>query len=368
MTESGTPSALFRGRRPAWVVTLALAAVLCVVYWFRVVFGPLLLALAFAYILEPLVQRLTRRGWGRPWAVALIFTVMLVLFLLLMAWLALQGTSLVLSLSEASGRVPAGVEHVIQAARAWVEDLPPQLAPLKARFDELAKPDVWKPMVLPVLKMFGGAVQLVMNGLASLGMLVLMPLYLCYLMLDLELIWQWLKRHLPAHNRDQTLRVLGEVHKGMAAFLRGRVVVAFLKGALTSVGLLFCGTPMAVVVGLAAGILSIVPFIGPFVGFAVAMALTLAETQAALGPAIGVLVVFGVAEAVEGFILTPWVMGKEADLGSLAIIFSVIFWGAALGLFGALVAIPLTLILKILYREYVLPSVEELAEPNGESG
>jgi predicted PurR-regulated permease PerM len=121
-------------------------------------------------------------------------------------------------------------------------------------------------------------------------------------------------------------------------------------------------------VGLAAGILSIVPFIGPFLGFAVAMALTLAETKAALGPAIGVIVVFGVAEFVEGFILTPWVMGKEADLGSLAIIFSVIFWGAALGLFGALVAIPLTLILKILYREYVLPSVEELAEADSASG
>jgi AI-2 transport protein TqsA len=111
-----------------------------------------------------------------------------------------------------------------------------------------------------------------------------------------------------------------------------------------------------------------VPFIGPFVGFAVAMALTLAETKAALGPAIGVVAVFAVAEVVEGFILTPWVMGKEADLGPLTIVFSVIFWGAALGLFGALVAIPLTVTLKILYREYVLPSVEELARTDSAPG
>ena len=72
---------MFGGSRPAWVVTLALAAVLLLVYWFRGVFGPLLLALAFAYILEPLVQKLTRRGWRRPWAVGLIFGVMMVLFL-----------------------------------------------------------------------------------------------------------------------------------------------------------------------------------------------------------------------------------------------------------------------------------------------
>ena len=91
----------------------------------------------------------------------------------------------------------------------------------------------------------------------------------------------------------------------------------------------------------------------------------MAEPEAGLGPASGGIVVFGVAECVAGFILTRWVMGKGADRGSLAIIFAVIFWGAALGLFGALVAIPLTLILKILYREYVLPSVEELAEPDG---
>ena len=246
--------------------------------------------------------------------------------------------------------------------KAWVDQLPAQLAPLKEKLADLAKPEELEKLALPVLQMFGGAVGGVVNGLASLGTLVLMPLYLCYLMLDLGLIWEWIKKHVPAHNRDKTLRVLDQIHRGMAAFLRGRVVVAFLKGVLTAVGLLFCGTPLAVVVGLAAGVLSIVPFIGPFLGFAVAMALTLAETQAALGPALGVIVVFMVAEGVEGFVLTPWVMGKEADLGSLAIIFSVIFWGAALGLFGALVAIPLTLILKIFYREYVLPSVEELAE------
>jgi len=365
MSESGPPRVLFRGRRAAWIVTLALAAALAVIYWFRVVFGPLLLALAVAYILEPLVQKLTRRGWSRAWAVGLIFAAMLVLFLLLIVWLTVQGASLVLSLSDPD-KVLAGVGHVVQAAQTWVDGLP--LEPLKTKLEKLARPEVWEPMVSPVLKMFGSALQLVINGLLSLGVLVLMPLYLCYLMLDLDSIWRWIQKHLPAHNREQTLRVLGEIHTGMAAFLRGRVVVAALKGVFTAVGLLFCSTPLAVVVGLAAGILSIVPFIGPFVGFAIAMALTLADTKAALGPAVGVVAVFAVAEVVEGFILTPWVMGKGADLGPLTIVFSVIFWGAALGLFGALVAIPLTLTLKILYREYVLPSVEELAGADGGPG
>lgn len=359
MTENGSAQVLFRGRRAAWVVTLALLAVLAVVYWFRVVFGPLLLALAVAYILEPLVKKLTARGWRRTWAVTLMFTVILLAFLLLVVWLAVEGTSLVLSLSEASGRVPEGIENLIGRAKGWLAGLPPPLQ------DKLAGLE-WKPVVLPVLQMFGKAAQVVINGVASLGTLVLMPLYLCYLMLDLESIWQWIKRHLPAHNRERTLNVLAEIHKGMAAFLRGRVVVAALKGALTAVGLFFCGTPFFVVVGLAAGVLSIVPFIGPFVGFGVAIALTVG-TEASLGPAIGVIGVFAAAEIIEGFILTPWVMGKEADLGSLTIIISVIFWGAALGLFGALVAIPLTLILKILYREFVLPSVEELAESGGET-
>ena len=189
-----------------------------------------------------------------------------------------------------------------------------------------------------------------------------MPIYLFYVMLDLERIWSWIKSHLPARNREHTLGVLLQLHSGMSAFLRGRVIIAFLKGVLTAIGLLFCGTPMAVVVGLLAGLLSIVPFLGPTVAFVTALALTLAE-QMSVTNMVLVIAVFAIAETVEGLILTPLVMKQGADLHPLTILFCVVFWGAAFGAFGILVAIPLTLVVKVLIQEYVMPSVRSVAAP-----
>ena len=303
MSETGTGNRRFGGQRAAWVVALALLAVLVVVYWFRVVFGPLLLALALAYILEPLVQRMTARGWRRGTVVGVIFGIMLVLGLLLLFWLILQGASLVTALSE-NGQFRQGFESLLAFVRGLVAKyVPGGWETVQENAKAVADPAFWEPMVEPFLMGAQGVGKAVQGALASLSVLILLPLYLCYLMLDLERIWAWIKKNLPAQNRDKTLRVLGQIHLGMAAFLRGRVVVSVLKGIMTAVGLLICGTPLAVVVGLAAGILSIVPFIGPFLGFAVAMALTLAGTQAALGPVIGVIIVFAVAEFIEGFIL-----------------------------------------------------------------
>jgi predicted PurR-regulated permease PerM len=143
---------------------------------------------------------------------------------------------------------------------------------------------------------------------------------------------------------------------------QGRDVdVVVIGRGLTSLGLMFCGTPMAIVVGMTAGLLSIIPFVGPALGFVIALALTLAE-EMSLGAMVWLAVVFAVVEAIENFVLTPKVMQGGADLHPLTIIFCVVFWGAALGGFGALVAIPLTLVVKVLARAYLLPAVDELAE------
>lgn len=334
--------------------TLILA--LWIAYVFRVVVGPLLLAAALAYILEPLVRWLVRRGWKRPVAVTSIMLAGLLLGLSMLGAVA-AGTVQFVSELQGEGRVFRGVEAFFAWAKDAADDAPPWVG---EGLQSLTEPAMWKGPIERLLSIALEGLSGLMDALSLLGVLILLPVYLFYLMLELDKIWDWVRSHLPKYDREHTLGVLSRLNYGMTAFLRGRVVLALLKGIVIAVGLMFCGTPLALVVGLGAGALSVLPFVGPALGFVVAMALTLAESVT-IGGVVGVCAVFAVAEVLENIVLMPLAMPKGADLHPLLLLFSVIFWGAVLGLFGALVAIPMTLVIKVLLEEYVMPSVREVA-------
>lgn len=343
-------------------VALAIVVALSVVYWYRAVFAPLLLAVALAYILEPMVQWLMRKGCARIWAVTILLVSLALVSLSSLGWLAFETVSFV---DAVTGEVKEGLAEGGKLVEGlteffnWVhtrlgDDFQTELS------QELTKKEFWQGKTEIVLGILQTSFRSMLVSIELVMLGVLMPIYLFYLMLDLARIWTWIRTHLPAVHREHTLQVLAQLHTGMSAFLRGRVIISFLKGVLTAIGLLFCGTPMAIVVGLTAGFLSIVPFLGPALGFTIALALTLSE-QMSVTNMILVVVVFAVAEVVENFVLTPVVMKQGADLHPLTIVFCVVFWGSVFGAFGALVAIPLTLTVKVLFQEYVMPSVRSIA-------
>lgn len=346
-------------------VALAVAALLVVVYWYRAVFVPLLLAVAIAYIFEPLVQWFIRKGCKRFWAVTILLLSFLLVSVSSLGWLAFEVVQFV---SAVTGVVEDGVatkglfNQGVHNLFEWIDKEIPES--VRGEWTEkLSGLEFWQNKTKTLFTFLGQSFQSMLGSIELLMVGVLMPIYLFYVMLDLERIWAWIKSHLPARNREHTLGVFAQLHAGMSAFLRGRVIISFLKGALTAVGLLFCGTPMAVVVGLMAGLLSIVPFLGPALGFITALALTLSE-QMSVTNMLLVIAVFVIAEIVEGLILTPMVMRQGADLHPLTILFCVVFWGAVFGIFGVLVAIPLTLVVKVLFQEYVMPSVRSVAAPS----
>ncbi len=345
-----------RSRRARWVVGSTILLGLTVVYWFRGVFGPLLVAMAIAYIVEPLVVRLVRRGWSRLAAVSLVFFGGTAIAVSLLTMLAVQGISLASSL--------AGDEGWIRRAVARVVEL---FGEVQAFFGEtggggsLGDPEAMQRLITPTAEFLRLVVEGTVAWFGTMGAALLAAVYLFYIMLELPTLWHWASTHLPRHDRERTLRVFDAIHLGMAAFLRGRVVIAVLKGAVLAAGLLILGTEAGLFLGFGAGFLSILPIVGPLVGFVAPVLVTLAN-QEGLMPVFWVSLVFLIGETIEGLVLLPWVMRGGVSLHPLTVLFCVMFWGAAFGVFGALCAIPLTLVLKILLREYVLPSVDRLAE------
>ena len=129
----------------------------------------------------------------------------------------------------------------------------------------------------------------------------------------------------------------------LIVFFRAQLVVAFLQGLLVAVGFTAIGLDYGFVIGLGLGVLTIIPYLGTAVGFAVAVPLAWIQPDGGLvlaALAAGVLIA---VQLIEGWILTPKIMGDQTGLHWMAIIVAVLFWGSALGgLTGTLLAIPLT--------------------------
>ncbi len=148
---------------------------------------------------------------------------------------------------------------------------------------------------------------------------------------------------LKPKTRDTAFRLGREFVNILVVFFRAQLAVAFLQGLLVAIGFTLIGLDYGFLIGLFLGLLTIIPYLGTTVGFVTAVPLAWAQPDGSLlvaALAAGVLVA---TQLIEGWILTPRIMGDRTGLHWMAIIVAVLFWGSALGgLTGTLLAIPLT--------------------------
>jgi predicted PurR-regulated permease PerM len=195
------------------------------------------------------------------------------------------------------------------------------------------------------------------------GLVVLVPLYTYYLLFELDRVHGFFGRYVPKRERARVARVGNQVGEVLAHFFRGRLLVCVLKGALLTVGLFVADVPYAFLLGMGSGFLSLIPAVGPLIGFVGAFLLgVLVGEHSFVGSLVRTGLVFGLAELVEGYVLIPKVLGDSLGLHPVVVLFSLLAGGAALGLFGVLVALPLTASLVILAREFVLPALGRFAD------
>lgn len=212
-----------------------------------------------------------------------------------------------------------------------------------------------------------GYLQRIFGGMLSvLGFLVLLPVYTYFLLFELERIHEFVRMHVPKRERDRVTRIGQNVGTVLASFFRGRLLVCLLKGLLLALGLSVLQLPHGFLIGIVAGGLALIPFVGPTIGYLLGILFAFQQQldpDASLWLHLGLVsAVFGLAEFLEGYVLIPKVIGDSLGLHPVAVLVSVFVGGAALGLFGFLIAIPLAATIIILFRELVMPAVEEFAE------
>jgi len=390
---------------------LVLLGLAVVVLWFswtvRSVLNPLILGYLLAYILSPMVQNLERRGWGRRAAANLIFVSFFALAGAVLLAVVHQGRGLVRDLAstdlveEVRRNLPTWVGGLLEDGEALIagepesseagaggaresapepqvngqvpdEALPAVEPSLREALTETLR-ELWSEIrtegpsrelalrqattVWPYLRSFFGSVM------ALLTLLFTLPIYAYFLLFELDGIHAFVLRHVPKRERARFERVGTQLGEVLASFFRGRLTICVLKGALITVGLWLCGVPYFAFLGMASGMLSLAPFVGPMLGFVLALLLAVARDGLLLG-LLEAGTVFGLAELVEGYVLLPRILGNSLGLHPVVILASVFVGGAALGMFGFLIAVPITAALVIVTREMVLPALRAWADEN----
>ena len=156
---------------------------------------------------------------------------------------------------------------------------------------------------------------------------------------------------LKPETRKDIVYLFGEFLNIIVAFFRGQLVIASIQGMLFAIGFSFAGLKYGAVIGITLGFLNIVPYLGNIVGLGTALPIAFFQDGGGIGRVAAVLVVFAIVQALEGYFLTPKIMGDRTGLHPVMIIVAIFFWGTALGgIAGMILAIPLTAFLVVFWR------------------
>jgi predicted PurR-regulated permease PerM len=194
----------------------------------------------------------------------------------------------------------------------------------------------------------------VLSGVAALLFWVVTPIYFAFFLMTDTSGFGNLERNLPflkADTRKDLIYLFEEFLNIIVAFFRGQLIIAMLQGLLFAVGFTMVGLKYGFVIGLTLGFLNIVPYLGNLIGLATALPLAFFQEGGGIVRVLAVLIVVAAVQSIEGYLLTPKIMGDRTGLHPVVIILAVFFWGSALsGIMGMILAIPLTAFLVVFWR------------------
>jgi predicted PurR-regulated permease PerM len=193
------------------------------------------------------------------------------------------------------------------------------------------------------------------SGVASLMSWAIAPVYLIFFLLMPALRPEALSANSFPFLKEETAKdlvyLLSEFVHLVVTFFRGQIVIALLQGILYSIGFSLVGLEYGAVLGLILGFLNIVPYLGSMIGLAITLPTAWLQVGGGWDVLLMVILVFSIVQMIEGYILTPRIMGDRTGLHPLTIIVAIFFWGSALGgILGMILAIPLTAFLVVLWR------------------
>jgi predicted PurR-regulated permease PerM len=330
-----------------WQMLALLVLLVAALYFLSPVLTPFAVAALFAYLFDPLADRLERLKLSRTAATSIVFLalslVVLLVLLLVIPYLSRQVAAFI-------NRLPQWIAWLQTVAVPW----------LSARFDlNLEVPDMQQ--LIAVLqqhwKEAGGIAAAVVAQVSKSGFaviswitrLVVVPVAFFYLLRDWDVMIARIHELLPRSIEPTVSRLARESDETLSAFMRGQVSVMIALGIIYAVGLWAVGLDVGPLIGLIAGLISFVPYLGSILGILMGVIAALVQygdwTHVLL-----VAAVFVIGQLLEGYVLVPRLVGEKIGLHPVAVIFAVLAGGELFGFLGVLLALPVASVLMVVLR------------------
>jgi predicted PurR-regulated permease PerM len=351
--------------RTNWLIAIALVGWL--LYLLAPILTPFVAAALFAYLGDPLADRLERLGLPRSLAVVTVFILTFLVVVLLVVLVGPLVKKQVVSLLQALPGLASQAEQVwlprVSELLGVEFDSDVGLGAFLAQYSEMA--GQWSGKILTSVSRGGGAVA------TAVISLFLIPILTFYMLRDWDGIMLTLGSLIPASQQETVFGLLREADEMLGAFLRGQLLVMVGLAILYSIGLTLSGVEYAVAIGVVSGVVSFVPYLGLVFGIALA-SLTVVLEPSPLWPLAGVVATFTLAQVIEGTVLTPKLVGDRIGLHPVIVIFAVAAGGQLFGFFGILLALPAAAVLSVLarfaYDRYLREHPEVVEQLEGDPG
>lgn len=312
------------------------------------VLTPFAASALLAWLGDPVVDRLQKRGLSRNSAVGLVFVLMVIALVALVLILVpvIQDQVVVLAKS-----VPEYMEWLVRVGLPWVQ------AKTGLEVTTWLDPDYLLDMLKRNWKGASGVATQVLgyvthSGFTVLGWfanLVLIPFITFFFLRDWDILVQRVGSLVPRDRIATMTQLAKESDAVLGSFLRGQFMVMLAMGIFYAVGLWGVGLEVGVLIGVLAGLLTFIPYIGPttvLLGGSAAALVQFGDWQ----HLVGVLAVWGIGQLLESYVLTPKLVGDRVGLSPVTVVFSVMTGGTLFGFLGMLLALPVAAVANVLIR------------------
>jgi predicted PurR-regulated permease PerM len=344
----------FTSAQKSFAAWSAIVLVLAGALWqLAAVLAPFVVASVLAYALTPVVDWLDGVARGRFPRLLAVIVVELVFLVALLGLALLMVPIVAKELPLLREQFPIVMDTLNVAVAPWLKQWGIHVSldgnSIKAFAMKFLHANVADTMgsVLTSLKL-GGSV-----AFALIGNAILIPVALFYLLMDWSRFVAQLRALIPVRMRGATEDFVQEADAVLGQYLRGQLLVMVILAAYYSVGLSLFGLELALPIGIFTGLAVFVPYVGFGIGLVLATVAGLLEFSGTVGMGHALLmvaVVFGSGQLVEGFFLTPRLVGERIGLHPLAVIFALLAFGQLFGFVGVLIALPVSAVLLVAIR------------------
>lgn len=330
-----------------WLTLVLIAAVGGLIYLLAPILLPFVAGFLLAYLGNPLVERLSRWKLPRVLSVSIVFAGITLVFLILIGILVPLIRDQIIYLNT---KMPDFVKWINTQAIPWIQrTFQVDIMHFDVETLTTMLTNSWQEAGSVAGQVITRIAQGGMTIVATLASVALIPVVAFYLMLDWQKLMTFFYELLPRPIEGNVRQIAGEIDDVLGAFFRGQFIVMICLALVYAVGLKVVGLDIAVIVGLIAGLGSIIPYFGFTIGIVIATIAAIFQFQDFL-PVVWVWTVFGIGQIIEGWVLVPYLVGNKVGLHPVAVIFAILAGGQLFGFFGMLLAIPAASVIVVLMR------------------